>query len=78
MKNLTTAPELKRDLQILARYRESIEVTTRRMVTNEPENDFTILVQILRSVKKSHVQKLHEIINRNVKRRPLTVGDLKK
>ena len=76
MKTTSHAPDLKRDLQILYRYRTSIETLTRRLGNNRPENDLALLVQILKTVKQHHANKLHAIINRNVKRRPVTVGDV--
>ena len=77
MRSNQTRPDLKRDLQILHRYKNSIEVLTRRLSNNRPENDLAMLVQILKDVKRHHENKLHQIINRNVKPRPVTVGDVR-
>jgi len=82
MKTTTHRPEFKRDLQILHRYKNSIETLVKRLDKYNPDGagrpmDTNLLVQILQTVRKHHYNKLHQIINRNVKPRPFTVGDVK-
>ena len=67
MRSNQTRPDLKRDLQILHRYKNSIQVILARIAKRSKDEDYIMLLKILKSVKVNHVSKLHQIINRNLK-----------
>jgi len=83
MKNLTTRPDLKRDLQILHGYKLLIEDMYFKIGKYYQLSNFMferdrvlLMAKILDQVRNYHYQKLHEIINRNVKPAPRTVGEI--